>query len=101
VADAASISVSFPVMSGDAESKAGFELLEVGLVTDRDRGVFLSTVFMRVFSTHIFWPVAEHSPVGFGRGPNGSKDAGRVALVVYRVDGEDRCFYLSRSEAGL
>jgi hypothetical protein len=75
VADAASISVSFPVMSGDAESKAGFQFLEVGLVRDRYRGVFLSTVFMRVFSADIFWPVAEHSPIGFGRGPNGTEGA--------------------------
>src|SRR5205807_749392 len=44
-------------------------LSEIRLFSSRNRSVFFGTVFVRVFGTDIFRPVAEHAPIGFGREP--------------------------------
>jgi hypothetical protein len=52
-----------------------FRLSKVRLVSHRDRWVFFSTVFVRIFSTDIFRPVAEYTPIGLGSRPNRREDA--------------------------
>jgi hypothetical protein len=43
---------------------------KIRLASNRDCGVFLGAVFMRVFGTDVLGPVAGYAPIGFGRRPS-------------------------------
>jgi hypothetical protein len=48
---------------------------EIRFVRSGDGDIFFGIVFMRVFGTDIFRPVAEDAPIGFSSGPSCREDA--------------------------